>query len=115
MIHIESSAKSNIPGDGIKRDPDMDKSAVWASTDCMAVSPFPGYVSCRRPVLQLILLFHVHTESSPGKTMKQKSSCLGPMRISLASGSVHLVPHTGRTSVSGSISSAVATGEHLDQ
>ena len=47
--------------------------------------------------------------------MKQKSSCFGPMRISLASGSVHLVPHTGLTSVSGSISSAVATGEHLDK
>ena len=41
---------SGVPGDGIKRDPDMDKSAVWASTDCMAVSPFPGYVSCRHPV-----------------------------------------------------------------
>ena len=61
------------------------------------------------------VFFHIPTESSPGKTMKQKSSCLGPMRISLASGSVHLVPHTGLTSVSGSISSAVATGEHLDQ
>ena len=47
--------------------------------------------------------------------MKQNSSFLGPMRISLASGSVHLEPQTGLTRVSGSISSAVATGVHLDR
>ena len=50
------------------------------------------------------------TESSPGKTTKQAGSFLGPIKISFAIGSVHVVPQTGRCNVSGSISSAVFTG-----
>ena len=50
------------------------------------------------------------TESAPGNTTKQNGSFLGPIKISWASGRVQVEPHWGGIRVSGSISSAVATG-----
>ena len=33
-----------VQSEEIKRDPEMDKSAVWAGSGCMAVFLFPGHV-----------------------------------------------------------------------
>ena len=32
----------NVPSEEIKHDPEMDKSAVWAGSGCMAVFPISG-------------------------------------------------------------------------
>ena len=39
-----SDKKKGVQSEEIKRDPEMDKSAVWAGSGCMAVFLFPGHV-----------------------------------------------------------------------
>ena len=42
MSDIITSAKEHIQSEEIKHDPEMDKSAVWAGSGCMAVFPISG-------------------------------------------------------------------------
>ena len=56
------------------------------------------------------LLKFYFTESAPGNTTKQNGSCFLPIKTSWASGRVHLLPHTGRINVSGSISDPFLIG-----
>ena len=42
VFHLTDDTTHTVQNEEIKRDPEMDKSAVWAGSGCMAVFPVSG-------------------------------------------------------------------------